>query len=173
MPPPPACTSISISLSFEFAGAQLLSEAFARRRAGAGADQRVEDALFGRLFGARLHVFAFSFAHERDADLDQIAHDLFDIAADIADLGKFGGLDLQERRAGEPGQPAGNLGLADAGRADHQNVFRQHFLAQFVVELQPPPAVAQRNRDCTLGVALADDDSGRVRKRFRGGRSRS
>jgi hypothetical protein len=66
----------------------------------------------------------------RDRDFDEIAHDLLDVAADIADLGEFGGLDLDERRAGEFGQPPRDLGLADAGRPDHQDVFRQHFLAQ-------------------------------------------
>ena len=138
-----------------------------------GADQRVEHALFGGLFGARLHVFALSLAGQRDGDFHQVADDLLDVAADIADLGEFGGFDLEERRAGELGEAARDFGLADAGRADHQDVFRQHFLAQLVVELQPPPAVAQRDGDRALGVVLADDDSGRVRKRFRGERSRS
>src|SRR5262249_21357485 len=32
-------------------------------------------------------------------------------------------------------------------------------LAQPLVELQPPPAVAQRDRDGALGVALADDEA--------------
>ena len=107
----------------------------------------------------RLHVLALSFARQRDGDLDQVAHDLLDVAADIADLGELGGFDLEERRAGEPRQAARNLGLADAGRADHQDVLRQHFLAQFVVELQPPPAVAQRDGDGALGVGLADDEA--------------
>jgi hypothetical protein len=45
----------------------------------------------------------------RDRHFDQIAHDLLDVAADIADLGELGGLDLDEGRAGKLGQPAGNL----------------------------------------------------------------
>ena len=96
-------------------------------------------------------------ARLRDRDLDQVAHDLLDVAADIADLGELGRLDLDEGRAGEPGEPARDLGLADAGRADHQDVLGQHFLAQLLVELQPPPAVAQRDRDRALGIGLADD----------------
>ena len=92
-------------------------------------------------------------------DLDQVAHDLLDVAADIADLGELGRLDLEERRAGELGQAARDLGLADAGRADHQDVLRQHLLAQLVVELQPAPAVAQRDGDGALGVVLADDEA--------------
>jgi hypothetical protein len=74
-----------------------------------------------------------------------------------ADLGELGGLDFQEGRVGELGEAAGDFGLADAGRADHQDVLRQHFLAQLVVELQPPPAVPERDGDRALGVLLADD----------------
>ena len=92
-----------------------------------------------------------------DRDLDEVADDLFDVAADIADLGELGGFDLEERRAGELGQPPRDFGLADAGRADHQDVLRQHLFAQAGVELQPAPAVAQGDGDCALGVSLADD----------------
>ena len=105
----------------------------------------------------------------RDRDLDQVADDLLDVAADIADLGEFGGLDLDERRAGELRQPPRDLGLADAGRPDHQDVFRQHFLAQQAGELQPPPAVAQRDGDRALGVGLADDEAVEFGNDFTGG----
>ena len=117
-------------LVVEFAGAQFLAERIARRGAGIGADQRIEHAILGGELRAGLHVLALAFAGLRDRDLDQIADDLLDVAADIADLGEFGGFDLDERRAGEFGQPPRDLGLADAGRPDHQDVFRQHFLAQ-------------------------------------------
>ena len=112
----------------------------------------------------------FLLARLRDRDLDQVAHDLLDVAADIADLGELGGLDLEEGRAGEPGEAAGNLGLADAGRADHQDVLRQHLLAQLLVELQAPPAVAQRDRDRALGVVLADDEAVELGDDFAGGK---
>ncbi len=42
-----------------------------------------------------------------DRGLDEIADDLLDVAADIADLGELGRLDLDEGRAGELGQAAG------------------------------------------------------------------
>ena len=106
-----------------------------------------------------------------DGDLDKVAHDLLDVAADIADLGELGRLDLEERRAGELGQPARDLGLADAGRADHQDVLRHHLFAQLVVELQPAPAVAQRDRDRALGVALADDEAVELGDDFAGEKS--
>ena len=104
-------------------------------------------------------------------DLDQVAHDLLDVAADIADLGEFRRLDLEERRAGELGETARDFGLADAGRPDHQDVLRQHLLAQLVVELQPPPAVAQRDRDGALGVVLADDEAVELGNDFAGEKS--
>ena len=63
------------------------------------ADQRVEHALLGVELGLGLHLLARRVAHQADADLDQVADDLLDVAADIADLGELGRLDLDERRA--------------------------------------------------------------------------
>ena len=117
-------------LVIELAGAQFLAERLPGGGAGAGPDQRIEHALLGGLLRAGLDVLALAFAHLRDRDLDEIADDLLDVAADIADLGKLGGFDLDERRAGQFRQPPRDLGLADAGRPDHQDVFRQHFFAQ-------------------------------------------
>ena len=54
-------------------------------------------------------------------------------------------------------QPARDLGLADAGRPDHQDVLRRDFLAQRLAHLHAPPAVAQRDGDGALGGLLADD----------------
>ncbi len=68
-------------------------------------------------------------------------------------------------------QAARNLGLADAGRPDHQDILRQHFLAQLVVELQAPPAVAQRDGDGALGVMLADDEAVELGNDFAGEKS--
>jgi len=82
-----------------------------------------------------LYVLAFALAGLRDRDLDQIADDLLDVAADIPDLGELGGLDLDERRARELCQSSRDLGFANAGWPDHQNVFGQHFLAQGAREL--------------------------------------
>ena len=156
-------------LVVEFAGAQLLAEGIAGGGAGIGADQGVEHAVLGGELGSRLHVLALALAYLRDRDFDQVADDLLDVAADIADLGEFRGLDLDERRAGELCEPPRDLGLADAGRPDHQDIFRQHFLAQLAGELQPAPAVAQRDGDCTLGVGLADDIAVEFGNDFTGG----
>ena len=91
------------------------------------------------------------------ADFDQVADDRVDVAADVADLGELGRLDLDERRIGEPREPARDLGLADAGRADHQDVLRRDLLPQRLGDLLAPPAIAQRDRDGALGGVLADD----------------
>ena len=103
------------------------------------------------------------------ADLDEIADDLLDVAADIADLGEFGRLDLDEGRAGEPRQAARDLGLADAGRPDHQDVLRHDFLAHGAFQLLAAPAVAQGDRDGALGVVLADDVAVEFGNDFAGG----
>src|SRR5437660_4238519 len=107
----------------------------------------------------RLDVLALFLAYLRNRDLDQVAHDLFDVAADITDLGEFRRLDFQERRARKPRQAPRNLGLADPGRPNHQDVLWQHFLAQLLIELHAAPAVAPRDRNRALGVALPDDEA--------------
>ena len=157
-------------LVVELARAQLFPERFLGRGAGTGADQRVEHAIFGGLLGASLDVLAFALARQRDGDFDEVAHDLLDVAADIADLGEFRRLDLEERRAGELGEAAGYLGLADAGGPDHQDILRLHFFAQALVELQPAPAVAQRDRHRALGIGLADDEAVKLGNDFAGGK---
>ena len=68
-----------------------------------------------------------------------------------------GGLDLDERGAGQPGQPAGDLGLPHAGRPDHEDVLRGHFLPHVLGKLLPPPAVADGHGHRPLRVVLADD----------------
>ena len=146
-------------LVVHLAVAQLAAERLLGGGARGRAGQRIDHAILGGEMRLRLDVLALALAHLRDRDLDQVAHDLLDVAADVADLGELGRLDLEERRAGKPRQAARNLGLADAGRADHQDVLRQHFLAQPLVELHAAPAIAQRDRDRALGVALPDDEA--------------
>src|SRR5581483_10584469 len=102
-------------LVIELARAQFLAERVLGGGARRLANQGVDDAVLRVLLRARLHVLALALARQIDADLDQIANDLLDVATDIADLSKLGRLDLQERGARELGEPARNLGLADAG----------------------------------------------------------
>jgi hypothetical protein len=62
-----------------------------------------------------------------DRHVDQVADDGIHVLAHVADLGELGGLDLDEGRVGQPGQAARNLGLADTGGADHQDVLGRDF----------------------------------------------
>ena len=50
----------------------------------------------------------------------------------------------------EARQAARDLGLADAGRPDHQDVLRRDLLAQGFADLRPPPAVAQAMATASL-----------------------
>ncbi len=125
--------------------------------AGLVADQRRHDPVLGGKLGARDDLLAQPLPGHVHRDLDQVADDLLDVATDIADFGELGRLDLEERRLRQISQTSRDLRLADAGRADHEDVFRQHLLAHAVVELLATPAVAQRDRDRPLGVILADD----------------
>ena len=170
MPPVPVSdTSTSISLSSSSPSRSFLRKTVAGRRARRLADQRFKHALLGIDVGARLDVLAHLVADQADRHLDQIADDLLDVAADIADFGEFGRLDLDEGRAGEPCQAARDLGLADAGRPDHQDVLRHHLFAHVADELLAAPAVAQCDGHGALGVLLADDVAVEFRNDFAGG----
>ena len=154
---PDCVSSISISLSSSSPARRRRAERLARAGRGGRADQRIERSIFGRLLGARLHVLAAALLDHHDGDLDQIAHDLLDVAADIADLGEFRRFDFQEGRIGETRETPRDFGLAAAGRADHEDVLRQHLFAHLAFELQPAPAVAQRDRDGALCIILPND----------------
>ena len=116
-------------LVVEFAGAQLLAKGIARCGARVGADQGIENTFLRGELCARLNILTLALAGLGDRDLHQIANDLFDVAADIAHFGEFRGLDLDEWRVRELCEPPGDLGLADPGRTDHQDIFRKYLLA--------------------------------------------
>ena len=75
---------------------------------------------------------------------------------DVADLGELRRFDLDERRLREPREAARDLGLADARRADHQDVLRRDLFGDLRRKLLPARAIAQRNRDRAFGLRLPD-----------------
>ena len=165
---------------FERTFAQLLAQLLARVRVErlrrrliparrAARNQCIEDALFGAILGLRLYRRLGRLARHLHRDIGKIAHDLLDILADITNLGELGRFDLDERRIRKRCQTPSDLGLADAGRPDHQNVFRRDLVAQRRIELHAPPAVAQRDRDRALGRILADDETVEFADDFAGG----
>ncbi len=119
--------------------------------------QGVEDALFGGILGAVAHTDDFLLTQHLQSSVGQVADDGFHIAAHIAHFSELGGFDLEERGIGQLGQAPGDLGLAHAGGADHQDVLGRHFGAQLGRELHTAPAVAQGDGHGALGVVLADD----------------
>ncbi len=156
--PPPEIGDLDLDLFVvEFTVAQLFAKLILRRGAGVSTDERIQDALLRLQVRFCADLLALSVAHEANRRLDKVANDLIHVAPDIADFGEFRGLNLEERRIGKLGEPARNLGLADAGRADHEDVLRQNFFPHILVELLPAPAVAQSNGDRALGVILADN----------------
>ena len=107
--------------------------------------------------GLSLDITAAPVPQNGDARLHKVANNLLDIAADIADLGELCGLHLDEGSLGQPGKTARNLGLADTGRPDHQNVLRRHLTPEIGGQLLPAPAIAQGNGDGALGIGLTDN----------------
>jgi hypothetical protein len=136
---------------------------------GAG-QQGVEDALLGGFLGAHAHLAGGLLAGLLDGDLREIADDAVHVLAHIAHLGELGGLHLDEGGAGQAGQTTGDLGLADPGRAYHQDVFRGHFMAHpsslsCIRRQRLRRATAHR----TLGIGLTDDVLCPARGRFLSG----
>jgi hypothetical protein len=123
-------TSISTSTSFIAFSTTRWRKLSRGRLAGVLADERLEQPVHRRLARGLAHRLAAAVLLEPDRFLGQVAGDLLDVAADVADLGELGRLDLDERRVGELGQPAADLGLAAAGRADHQDVLGRDLVAQ-------------------------------------------
>ena len=107
--------------------------------------------------GAGLDALALAFLDQRNPDLHEIPDDLLDVAPDIADLGEFGRLHLQEGGAREAREAAGDFRFAAAGGADHEDVLGQDLVAHGALELQAPPAVAQGDGHRALGVLLPDN----------------
>src|SRR5690606_7288824 len=156
-------------LVVELALAQLLAEFLPRggilRRLGFGVEadrtrrrqQGVEHAVLGGIQRAVAHRLHRPLAAVLDRDLHQVADDRVHITADVADLGELGRLDLDEGGVGQARQAARDLGLADAGGADHQDVLGGDLATQRLLDLSAAPAVAQRDGDGLLGLVLADD----------------
>src|SRR5690606_9396406 len=163
--------------------AQLLAQLLARvvlarvrllRLAGeadalAARQQRVQHAFLGAVLGLRAHARLGLLARHLDRGVGKVAHDLLDVLADITDFRELGRLDLDERRVRQRREAPRDLGLADTGRTDHQDVLGRDFLAQRGIELHASPAIAQRDRDRALGGLLADDVAIKFADDFAGG----
>ena len=119
--------------------------------------QELEEPLLGRLRGLLGDDLGHLALDHVDRQLGQVADHRLDVAPDVADLRVLRGLDLQERRLGQPREPAGDLRLPHAGRADHDDVLRRHLVPQLRRQVLAPPPVAERDRDRALRPALADD----------------
>ena len=97
------------------------------------------------------------FANQFNSDVHKVANDAIDFAANITDLGKFGGLDFDERCPGEFRKAARYLGLTDTGWPDHQNILGSNFAAQRLIYLHAAPAISKCDRDGPFGVVLTND----------------
>ena len=122
-----------------------------------GRHEQVEQLFHDALARLGLDLLALLLLDEADGRFGQVADHALDVAADVADFGILGRFDLNQRSADELGKLAGDLGLAHAGRADHDDVLRRDRLAQIFRQLLAPPAIADRHGDGFLGRVLPDD----------------
>ena len=112
----------------KLAGFEFLAEHIAGGGARVFASDGGDHAFFGGFAGFGGDVFAHVVACVVDRGFCEIADDLFDIAADIANLGELCRFDFNERRAREFCQAAGNLGFTNASGSDHQDVLWVYFV---------------------------------------------
>jgi len=90
--------------------------------------------------------------------LQQFLDDVLDIFADVARLGKRGGIGNGERHIQQPRQRFREQGFARAGRADHQDVALGEFdLVAALAKIEALVMVVDRHRQDLLRAILADD----------------
>ena len=134
-----------------------LAEGFTRGLAGRFARKGLQDAFHSRGFSSFAHIPAAPVFFKAHGLFRQIARNLFHVATDIADLGKFCRLDLDEGGVGKLRQAAADFGFTATRGSDHQDVFRRDFIAQVRTQPLAPPTVTQRDSDGFFGVGLTDD----------------
>ena len=118
----------------------------------------VQEAVLDAPIRVGLHGFKHLRLDHLETGGHQVAYHRLHVAADIADLGVLGRLDLHEGSAAELGQAPRYLRLADAGRPYHEDVLGGYLLPYVLrQELAAAHAVAQGYGDGPLGLELADD----------------
>jgi hypothetical protein len=125
---------------------------------GAGRrEQKIQQSFVHALVGQVLDLALALLADHLDRAVDEIADHPLDIASDVADLGELRRLDLDERRAGQLGQAACDLGLPHPGRTDENDVVRRDLVADAIGRLLASPPIPEGNGDRLLGVRLSHD----------------
>src|SRR5277367_2107037 len=96
--------------------------------------------------------------------LDQFEQNVFDVLTDVAGLGQRGGVRDRERDVEHLGEGLGQVGLAAASGAQHQDVglgqldgFARPGIAALLTGLDPLVMVVDSDGECPLGGVLADD----------------
>jgi hypothetical protein len=118
--------------------------------------QQVEQPLLGGLLRLLADLDAALVPHHPDRELRQVANHRLDVASHVPDLGELRGLDLQEGGVRQLREAARDLGLAHAGRPDHQDVLRGDVFGQLRRQLLPARAIPERDRHGALRLLLAD-----------------
>ena len=119
--------------------------------------QKIENPLFGGVFGAIGHFIELFFADHVDGGFHQVANHGLHVAPDVTDFRVFRSFHFDERAAREARQSPRDFRFAHASRADHQNIFGQDVFGDFWRKFLAAHAIAQRHRYGTLGRVLSDD----------------
>ena len=134
-----------------------LAKCFARGFARGITRQRLQNSFHRCGFGGLTHMFAAAFFLKTDGLFSEVTGDLLNVATDIANFGELGRFDLDKRCIRKLSETARYLGLAATRRANHQDVFWRHLIAQIRAETLAAPAIAQRHSDRTFRVGLSNN----------------
>ena len=119
--------------------------------------QKIQESLFRAVTRILLNLFPLLLVDEVDRVIDQLADHAFHVTPVIANFGELGGLDFDERCAGQASQTPGDLGFSHTGRPDHHDVLGRYLALHFLRQLLPPPAIADGDRHRAFCVGLSDD----------------
>ena len=122
-----------------------------------GMRQQIGKPFLSQYAGPRKNPFLVFLLDQTDGVFRQVTDNAFHIPAHIADFGKFGCFHLDKRCVDQLGEPAGNFGFSDAGRADHQDILRNDFIPEGFFHTASAVSVPQCDCDCFFGLVLADN----------------
>jgi hypothetical protein len=98
-------------------------------------------------------------SHDLHGSHQQITNHALDVSTYITHFGIFSGFDLNEGRVRHFCQAARDFGLAHAGGADHDNIFRMYLFTQSMfAQRQTALSVSERYGYSTFCVSLTDNE---------------
>ena len=153
----------------QYAVTQFFAKHFAGLFARIRAAKRINYAVFRAFMGIGFHDLAHFCPYHDDGTINQIAHDLFYVTANIANFSELGGFNFDKGRVCQFCQTPRNFSFTHTCWADHQDVFWINLIPDIIGQLLAPPTVTQCHSNRAFGVTLADNETVKFGYNFTGG----